>query len=61
MELIKPGINIDFVGKIKYAIVLSAVLFLVSIGSVPASISRAGRSSRSNLQRILRPIRFEQR
>lgn len=34
MELIKPGINIDFVGKIKYAIVLSAVLFLVSIGSV---------------------------
>ncbi len=34
MELIKPGINIDFVGKIKYAIILSAVLFLVSIVSV---------------------------
>ena len=34
MELIKPGINIDFVGKIKYAIIVSAVLFLFSIGSV---------------------------
>lgn len=34
MELIKPGINIDFVGKIKYAIILSAVLFLISIVSV---------------------------
>ena len=25
MELIKPGINLDFVGKMKYAIVFSAI------------------------------------
>jgi preprotein translocase subunit SecF len=34
MELIKPGINIDFVGKIKYAIIFSAILILIGIGSV---------------------------
>jgi len=34
MELIKPGINIDFVGKMKYAILLSAILILIGIGSV---------------------------
>lgn len=34
MELIKPGINIDFVGKLKYALVLSTVLILVGIGSI---------------------------
>lgn len=34
MELIKPGINVDFVGKMKYAIALSAILILIGIGSV---------------------------
>ena len=34
MELIKPGINLDFVGKIKYAIIFSAALILIGIGSV---------------------------
>lgn len=34
MELIKPGINIDFVGKMKYAIAFSAILILIGIGSV---------------------------
>jgi preprotein translocase subunit SecF len=34
MELIKPGINIDFVGKMKYAIAFSAILLLIGIGSV---------------------------
>jgi len=34
MELIKPGIHLDFVGKIKYAIIFSAVLIIISIGSV---------------------------
>ncbi|PKN77421.1 MAG: protein translocase subunit SecF [Deltaproteobacteria bacterium HGW-Deltaproteobacteria-10] len=34
MELIKPGINFDFVGKIKYAIIFSAILIIISIGSV---------------------------
>jgi preprotein translocase subunit SecF len=34
MELIKPGINLDFVGKIKYAVVFSAILIIISIGSV---------------------------
>ena len=34
MELIKPGINIDFVGKMKYAMALSAILILIGIGSV---------------------------
>jgi preprotein translocase subunit SecF len=34
MELIKPGINIDFVGKMKYAMAFSAILLLIGIGSV---------------------------
>lgn len=34
MELIKPGINVDFVGKMKYAMALSAILIIVGIGSV---------------------------
>ncbi len=34
MELIKPGIHLDFVGKIKYAVVFSAILIIISIGSV---------------------------
>lgn len=34
MELIKPGINIDFVGKMKYAMIFSALLLLIGIGSV---------------------------
>jgi len=34
MEFIKPGTNYDFVGKMKYAIIFSAVLILISIGSV---------------------------
>jgi len=34
MELIKPGINLDFVGKIKYAIIFSAALIILGIGSV---------------------------
>lgn len=34
MELIKPGVNIDFVGKMKYAVIFSAVLILIGIGSI---------------------------
>jgi preprotein translocase subunit SecF len=34
MELIKPGVNIDFVGKMKYAVIFSAILIIVGIGSV---------------------------
>jgi len=34
MELIKPGINIDFVGIMKYAFVFSAILIIIGIGSV---------------------------
>ena len=34
IELIKPGTNLDFVGKMKYAVVFSAVLILISIGSM---------------------------
>jgi preprotein translocase subunit SecF len=34
MELIKPGIHLDFVGKIKYAIVFSGALIIIGIGSV---------------------------
>jgi len=34
MELIKPGINIDFVGKMKYAMAFSAILLLIGIGSI---------------------------
>jgi len=32
--LIKPGINIDFVGKMKYAMAFSAILLLIGIGSI---------------------------
>ncbi len=34
MELIKPGISIDFVGKMKYAAFFSAILIIIGIGSV---------------------------
>ncbi|MEN6621377.1 MAG: protein translocase subunit SecF [Smithella sp.] len=34
MELIKPGISLDFVGKMKYAVIFSAILIIISIGSV---------------------------
>ena len=34
MQLIKPGINIDFIGKRKIAFLLSLVMILVSIGSL---------------------------
>ncbi len=34
MQLIKPDTNLDFVGKIKYAIVFSAVLIIFSIGTI---------------------------
>jgi len=32
MQFIKPGINIDFIGKKRYAFILSAALLLVSLG-----------------------------
>jgi len=34
MELIKPGVNFDFVGKMKYAMIFSATLIFISIASV---------------------------
>ncbi|MGV8059492.1 MAG: protein translocase subunit SecF [Smithellaceae bacterium] len=34
MEFIKPGLNINFVGKMKYAIIFSVILTIISIGSV---------------------------
>lgn len=34
MDLIKPGTHIDFVGKMRKALILSAVLILISIGSL---------------------------
>ena len=34
MELVKPGIHLDFVGKMKYAIIFSITVTLISIGSV---------------------------
>ena len=34
MELIKPGIHIDFVGKMKYAIIFSVILTIICIASV---------------------------
>jgi len=34
MELIKPGVNIDFVGKMKYAMMLSALLIIIGIGAI---------------------------
>jgi preprotein translocase subunit SecF len=34
MELIKPGIHINFIGKIKYAVAFSTILIIIGIGSV---------------------------
>lgn len=34
MEFIKHGLKIDFVGKMKYAIIISTILTIISIGSV---------------------------
>jgi preprotein translocase subunit SecF len=34
MEFIKPGLRIDFVGKMKYAIIFSVILTVLCIGSV---------------------------
>jgi preprotein translocase subunit SecF len=34
MEFIKPGTKIDFVGKMKYAIIFSAILTIISIASI---------------------------
>jgi preprotein translocase subunit SecF len=34
MQFIKPGINIDFIGKRKIAFVLSLVMILISIGTL---------------------------
>lgn len=34
IELVKPGINLDFVGKIKYAVIFSTILIIVGIGSI---------------------------
>jgi preprotein translocase subunit SecF len=34
MEFIKPGLKIDFVGKMKYAIIFSVILTILCIGSV---------------------------
>ncbi|MFO7570965.1 MAG: protein translocase subunit SecF [Smithellaceae bacterium] len=34
MEFIKPGTKLDFVGKIKYAIVFSIVLIILSVGTI---------------------------
>mgnify|MGYP001411133954 FL=1 len=34
MELIKPGVNIDFVGKLKYAMAFSVILIVIGIASI---------------------------
>ncbi|MGP8153367.1 MAG: protein translocase subunit SecF [Smithella sp.] len=34
MELIKPGIHLDFVGKMKYAITFSVILAVIAIASI---------------------------
>jgi preprotein translocase subunit SecF len=34
IELVKPGVNLDFVGKIKLAAVLSTLLIIISIGAI---------------------------
>jgi preprotein translocase subunit SecF len=34
MELIRPGLNIDFIGKSKLAMMISALLILLSLGSL---------------------------
>ncbi len=39
MQFIKPGINIDFIGKKRYAFVLSAVLLTVSLGFMARGVN----------------------
>jgi preprotein translocase subunit SecF len=34
MELIKPGMHLDFVGKMKYALIFSVILTIIAIASV---------------------------
>jgi preprotein translocase subunit SecF len=34
MEFIKPGLKIDFVGKMKYAIIFSVILTIISVASI---------------------------
>lgn len=34
IELVKPGVNLNFIGKIKYAAVFSALLIVISIGAI---------------------------
>ena len=34
MEIIKPGTNLDFVGKMKYAIIFSVALIVLSLGAI---------------------------
>ena len=34
MQLVKPGINIDFIGKRKIAFILSVLMIMISIGSL---------------------------
>ena len=34
MEFIKPGIHLDFVGKMKYAIIFSVIVAIIGIGSI---------------------------
>jgi len=34
MELVKPGININFVGRLKYAVIFSVVLTIISLISI---------------------------
>ncbi len=34
MEFIKPGINLDFVGKMKYAIIFSVTLTVIAVASI---------------------------
>jgi len=34
MELIKPGVNVNFVGYMKHAMAFSAILLLIAVGSV---------------------------
>ena len=39
LQLVPPGLNIDFIGKAKWCISLSIVVILVGIGSI---IARGG-------------------
>lgn len=34
IELVKPGVNLDFVGKIKLAVIFSSLLIIISIGAI---------------------------